>query len=258
MELQNLATGFFDPPSERSGQTIVRVSIEKLRGQGPLGQRYILRAALKAAGMPPRDVTHRRVERVRDLLSSERRGLVVRLSDETSVMLDDSDVIVTRTHTALEPEHIEVAEFEICRDGTWLAAVSNGETARVTAEMMAMPEGGLEALLLEKPPEVEYLDAEKVLFPLFVRGRKDGDRLRPLGMEGSRKLQDILTDAKVPRETRDLIPLVCDSTGILWVLGHAISHAACLDDKTTQVLVLTAIDRAGTSDASGLMPYTED
>ena len=34
----------------------------------------------------------------------------------------------------------------------------------------------------------------------IVRSRKPGDRMRPLGLGGSKKLQDILVDAKVPAE----------------------------------------------------------
>jgi len=254
IELTRLAEGFLDPPKERGSETVVRVPLEKLRTQGPLAQRYILRAALTSVGMPVREVTHRRVERVRDLLGSERRGLVVKLSDGASVLLDDHDVVVKLTHTTVLPEFITPAEFQISRDGSWVADIDRGPIARVMAEMMAMPEGGLNELMESKPDEVEYLNAEAVLFPLFVRGRKDGDRLRPLGMSGEQKLQDVLVDSKVPRAERDVIPLVCDSSGILVVCGHKIAHRARVAPQTSQVMKITMIERAGSSDASGFLP----
>jgi tRNA(Ile)-lysidine synthase len=253
-ELSKLAEGFLDPPKERGSETVVLVPIEKLRAQGPLAQRYILRAALMSVGMPVREVTHRRVERVRDLLGSERRGLVVKLSDGASVLLDDHDVVVKLTHTTTLPEFITPAEFQISRDGSWIADVDRGPVARVMAEMMAMPSGGLAELMEAKPDEVEYLNAEAVLFPLFVRGRKDGDRLRPLGLSGEKKLQDVLVDSKVPRTERDTIPLVCDSTGILVVCGQTIAHRARVTPQTSQIMKVTTIARAGSSDASGFLP----
>lgn len=253
-ELKEMADGFLDPPVERGGETMVRVPIKKLRGEGPLAQRYILRTALHLAGMAIREVTHRRVERVRDLMGSERRGLVVRLSDGASVMLDDTDVVVKVTHTTALPEYITPEELQISRDGSWVADVDRGPIARVTAEMLAMPGGGLSELLEEKPDEVEYLDAEKILFPLFVRGRKDGDAMRPLGMAGKKKLKDILIDNKVPRDERDLVPLICDSSGILVVIGQCIAHRARVTPQTDQIIRVTAINRAGSSDASGFLP----
>ena len=39
--------------------------------------------------------------------------------------------------------------------------------------------------------------------PLAVRNRRPGDRFRPLGAPGGRKLQDFLVDRKVPRDERD-------------------------------------------------------
>lgn len=253
-ELQALALAFLDRPEERGGQTIQRVDLAKLRSQGPLAQRYILREALVSAGLPVREVTHRRVENVRDLLGSERRGVVVRINEKTGVMLDDTNLVITVTHTTLLPEFLAPAEFQITRDGSWVADVNRGPLARISAEMMSMPEGGLSQLLEDKPPEVEYLDAEKVLFPLLMRGRKDGDRIQPLGMEGEKKIQDLLTDNKVPREERDLVPLVCDSTGVLVVCGHTIAHRARVQPTTRQLMCLTMISRTGSSEASGFLP----
>jgi tRNA(Ile)-lysidine synthetase-like protein len=191
---------------------------------------------------------------VRDLLGSERRGLVVKLSDGASVLLDDHDVVVKLAHTTVLPEFISPAEFQISRDGSWIADVDRGPVARVMAEMMAMPSGGLNELMESKPDEVEYLNAEAVLFPLFVRGRKDGDRLRPLGLSGEKKLQDVLVDEKVPRGDRDTIPLVCDSSGILVVCGQTLAHRARVTPQTNQIMKITTIARAGSSDASGFLP----
>lgn len=253
-ELQALASAFLDKPEERGGQTIQRVDLGKLRAQGPLAQRYILREGLASAGLPIREVTHRRVESIRDLLGSERRGVVIKLNEKTGVMLDDTHLIITVTHTTMLPEFITPAEFQITRDGSWVADVSRGPFARISAEMMSMPEGGLNQLLEEKPPEVEYLDADKVLFPLLVRGRKDGDRIQPLGLEGEKKIQDLLTDNKVAREERDLVPLVCDSSGVVCVCGHTIAHRARVTPMTRQLICLTMMARSGSSEASGFLP----
>lgn len=61
---------------------------------------------------------------------------------------------------------------------------------------------------------------------LVVRNRRAGDRIQPLGMAGTRKVQDILVDRKVPREERDRVPIVEDEASILWVAGHVLSERA--------------------------------
>jgi tRNA(Ile)-lysidine synthetase-like protein len=46
--------------------------------------------------------------------------------------------------------------------------------------------------------------------------------MRPLGGRGSRKLQDIFVDARVPREDRDAWPLVFAGERLAWVPGVAV------------------------------------
>ena len=57
--------------------------------------------------------------------------------------------------------------------------------------------------------------------PLHIRQRKPGDRCRPLGMQTSVRLQDILVNRKVPAGIRDQLPIVNlpDSDTVLWCPG---------------------------------------
>jgi tRNA(Ile)-lysidine synthetase-like protein len=57
---------------------------------------------------------------------------------------------------------------------------------------------------------------------LTVGFRRPGLRMRPVGAPGTRKLQDILTDARVPRHVRDHIPLVFADGRLAWVPGIAL------------------------------------
>ena len=52
-----------------------------------------------------------------------------------------------------------------------------------------------------------------------IRTRRPGDRIRPFGSSGSRKLQDYLTDRKIPEPYRDRIPLLCRGEEVLLVCG---------------------------------------
>jgi tRNA(Ile)-lysidine synthase len=82
----------------------------------------------------------------------------------------------------------------------------------------------------EPPPSVAdpnraLLQAGSLAGPLVVRSRRPGDRFRPLGSPGSRKLQDVFVDRKIPRVDRDRVPVVVDASGrIVWVAGVTIAH----------------------------------
>ena len=76
-----------------------------------------------------------------------------------------------------------------------------------------------------REPGVEYVDLEQTGAELRVRGRKPGDRFVPLGMAGSKKLQDFFVDERVPLDRRDGWPLVTTAAGaIVWVVGMRIDE----------------------------------
>ncbi|MDO8964617.1 MAG: tRNA lysidine(34) synthetase TilS [Coriobacteriia bacterium] len=77
---------------------------------------------------------------------------------------------------------------------------------------------------VDDDPFTAFVDADRLRGALTVDSPRPGDRMRPLGMEGSRKLQDVLTDAKVPRRRRAATPVVRDGECIVWLSGLRMSE----------------------------------
>ena len=74
---------------------------------------------------------------------------------------------------------------------------------------------------------------------LAVRNRRPGDRFRPVGLAGQKKLQDYFVDRKVARTLRDSVPLVVDDTDrIVWVAGFGIDEAFQVTDPAQAVIIL--------------------
>jgi len=74
---------------------------------------------------------------------------------------------------------------------------------------------------------------------LAVRNRRPGDRFQPVGMQGTKKLQDFFVDRKVARRERDAVPLVVDGGDrIVWVAGYGIDEAFRVTDPAQHVLIL--------------------
>ncbi|WP_224360912.1 tRNA lysidine(34) synthetase TilS [Hyalangium versicolor] len=70
----------------------------------------------------------------------------------------------------------------------------------------------------DAPGALRFALPSETRWPLTVRTRNPGDRIR--GLRGSRKLQDVFVDLRVPAERRDLQPVVIDAEGkVLWVPG---------------------------------------
>jgi len=67
---------------------------------------------------------------------------------------------------------------------------------------------------------------------LNVRNFRPGDRIRPLGLRGSKKVHDVFIDGKVPLEDRRMLPLIIFDAEVAWVPG-------CVRGETAKVTVET-------------------
>ncbi|MGH7899159.1 MAG: tRNA lysidine(34) synthetase TilS [Candidatus Binatia bacterium] len=75
---------------------------------------------------------------------------------------------------------------------------------------------------------------------LGVRTPKPGDRIRPLGLGGTKKLQDVFVDAKVPRDDRRSWPVFHAREVVLWVPGLSRSEIATVTAATRRSVVIEA------------------
>jgi tRNA(Ile)-lysidine synthase len=88
-----------------------------------------------------------------------------------------------------------------------------------------------------------YLDGKAVSFPLLVRSRQDGDRYRPLGAPGHKKLKEIMRAKSIPLAERDKKPVVLFGDEIIWVFGLPVAEKFRIKDSTKEVLMLSAAYR---------------
>ena len=76
-----------------------------------------------------------------------------------------------------------------------------------------------------------------------VRVAKPGDRMEPYGMEGSKKLQDIFTDLKIPKAHRENWPVVECGGEIIWLPGYRIARGWELSSDSEPALHLFEVER---------------
>lgn len=86
-------------------------------------------------------------------------------------------------------------------------------------------------------PNIEYIDADKVKFPMILRNKEDGDRFKPLGMKGkSKKLKDFFTDIKLNKFDKERALVLLNKEKVVWILGYRLSESFKITSKTKQIL----------------------
>ena len=72
----------------------------------------------------------------------------------------------------------------------------------------------------EKSNNEIHLNSKELSLPLYIVKREVGMRMQVKNLLGSKKVNDILIDSKIPKEQKDLVPIMVDSKNkVLWVLG---------------------------------------
>ena len=87
-------------------------------------------------------------------------------------------------------------------------------------------------------PRVAYVDYAALGKDLIVRSKLPGDRFVPLGITGTKKLQDFFVDEKVRAEARDDVPVVESGGRIIWVGGLRLDERAKVTEKTKKIVRL--------------------
>jgi tRNA(Ile)-lysidine synthase len=92
------------------------------------------------------------------------------------------------------------------------------------------------------PPEARdgSLDRDALASELHVRGWRPGDRMAPLGLQGTKSLQDLFTARRVARGRRAAVPVVECGGEIVWVAGVATSERFKVTSDTREAVHLSA------------------
>jgi tRNA(Ile)-lysidine synthase len=208
-----------------AGPAISAEAIEQLH---PAVRRIALRAlAERAAGRPVALGRRRAAEIWR--LAREPEGGVVELGGGLEARLEHGHVRFALGQER-PPADAALTLPGRCRFGGW----------EVRAELRSTPPEG--------SPDTAVLDPAALAGRLVVRAWREGDRMRPAGVGGSKSLQDLFTDRKVPRSLRRTLPVVTSGERIAWIAGVAVSEefAAASGAERAAVLSATLVGPAAT------------
>lgn len=90
-------------------------------------------------------------------------------------------------------------------------------------------------------PKIAYFDYNKLKFPLTIRKWKKGDRITPIGMNGSKLISDILIDNKVDLFAKENVHVILSDEEIIWLVGYRSSEKFKITKSTKNLLLMELI-----------------
>ncbi|WP_210487230.1 tRNA lysidine(34) synthetase TilS [Rufibacter aurantiacus] len=96
-----------------------------------------------------------------------------------------------------------------------------------------------EGYKVPRSKDVAALDADLVKFPLKLRPWKEGDWFIPLGMNGKKKVSDLLIDRKVPANLKPDVWVLVSDASLTWVLGQQLDNRFKVTENTQEVLEIS-------------------
>ena len=107
---------------------------------------------------------------------------------------------------------------------------------KIIAKVLCAKDCNIEEFKAVKNEFVEWFDFDELAGPVIVRRREEGDRFRPLGGVGEKKVGKFLTAQKIPRQLRQRLLIIADSEKIIWLAPLRPSELAKVTAQTQRVL----------------------
>jgi tRNA(Ile)-lysidine synthase len=109
----------------------------------------------------------------------------------------------------------------------------NGEYFLVTSQK-------INNLLLDN-----LIDCDTINGNLVLRSRKEGDKIKLPKRNVTKTLKKLFIEDNIPQEKRDLIPVLVDDNGVIWVAGYGVNKGNALKKSTKNILSVSVSEKNG-------------
>lgn len=152
---------------------------------------------------------------------SEKKSGLLFFGGEQELLLDREHLILRTRSEEREEEILLISET-----GHYLFGGLQIECSRVKEEI-TWPVAD-NCLLLNK---------NKFDFPFLLRKAKEGERMQPFGLKGSKKISDLLVDEKVDRFSKERTYVLCNEKAeVLWLTGLRKSELTRVESNTGEFI----------------------
>lgn len=210
---------------------------ERWRALPPSLQRSTLREAVKRLRRGLRNINWTHIEDARHVAIEKGAGSEAILPQGLTVIVGYDDITVGETVSMpnIPMVHgggirLKVGETHDLPDSGW----------QVKIEAFTRNDGAPEELVgTGRNPWRAEFDAHTIRGELALRTRRPGERFEPRGMGGHHKsVHEYMIEEKIPRQVRDLLPILADEEKLLWVCGYRTDRRAQVTSRTQKVISL--------------------
>ena len=143
------------------------------------------------------EIDNRHVDLVMDAIYSNKASLTFNLPNDYLVVKEYNHVYFKKDIKMVTPYDIELSDEVFLPNGFTIKRIDKTD---------------------KNGNDILRLRSTDVVLPLRVRTRRNGDRIKVKNMNGTKKVNEVLINAKIPLSKRDLWPIVVDSTDkVVWI-----------------------------------------
>lgn len=236
------------PSVARAGGGAVHIDTAIWRAQHPALRRRIIRRAWACLCPGRGDLSWLHVERISDVAMKAGAGAAANIDLPHAVRArSDNRTVVLSTVAPQEPTAYPLLTADMAVPVPGKATLPGG----VWVVETVLSDAAAAGLAGASGPLEQQFDADAVGESLLLRRWQAGDRMQPLGMVGTRKLHDIMIDARVAREWRAFLPVLVSGERIVWLVGVRRSDWGKLTTATTRVVTVRFVRAASAADLDG-------
>ena len=144
-------------------------------------------------------VSDKHVNLILNIIENPKPNIEINLPDNLRITKSYNTLKITRNKKSNQDYNIPITEE---------TNLPNGKTIRIVKQADSNSNNYIR------------LNSKEITLPLYVRTRKDGDKMYVKNMESSKKIKDIFINSKLSKEERETQPIVVDKEGnIVWLPG---------------------------------------
>lgn len=113
-----------------------------------------------------------------------------------------------------------------------------GDKVQVLNNKFSIKDIAKSKITIGKNKNIEFIAADKIKNDFIIRNWKAGDKFYPIGLRGTKKVSDYLTDAKIDLLERNKQLVLTNNGKIVWLIGKRLDDRYKITSQTKKVLKL--------------------
>ena len=153
-------------------------------------------------------------------LLNKKIGATFQLSDNLIALRDRSFISIKKKQKGIDEEIF----------------IGKDRTKSILGRTIFLKEVSKKELTFSSDPEVEYLSAENLSFPLSIRKWKNADSFYPFGHSKPKRISKFLTDLKLSSEEKENQLLLLNKSEVVWVIKRRIDNRYAITSDTKKII----------------------